>query len=262
MEYFWETTGSIKKGVGFSHFDATHLIWIAIFILTCVVCSACYRKCDEKGRKSFRFTVAGLILIDEVAKWVMLISTGLWTKNYLPLQLCTINIFIIAIHTVKPTKMLDNFLYMICLPAALSALFFPSWIKLPMANFMSIHSFTIHILLALYPVMLTVGGDIRPRAKYIWKCLLLLLCMAIPVYVFNEFAGTNYMFLAKADKGNPLYWFEQNWGNHLYGFPVIITAVVLVMYDPLELFRKLRKKKNSASLAEAKESVPVNSNAE
>ena len=32
-----------------------------------------------------------------------------------------------------------------------------------------------------------------------------------------------------AEKGNPLYWFEQNWGSHLYGFPVLIAAVIAVM---------------------------------
>lgn len=173
----------------------------------------------------------------------MLLATGLWTKNYFPLQLCTINIFIIAWHTIKPSKLIDNFLYTICVPAAIMALAFPSWTKLPMANFMHIHSFTIHILLALYPIMLTVGGDIKPRAKYILKCLIMLICMAIPVYIFNEFMGTNYMFLAKADKGNPLYWFEQNWGNHLLGFPVLAAAIFLVMYGPLELILKLKKKK-------------------
>ncbi len=253
MEYFWQTTGSIKKGVGFSHFSTTHLIWLAIFAVTCLVCCYCYRKCGETGRKRFRITVTGLILLDEAAKWVMLLATGLWTKNYLPLQLCTINIFIITFHTIKPTKLIGNFLYMICIPAAMMALVFPSWTKLPMANFMHIHSFTIHILLALYPIMLTVGGDIKPRAKYILKCLLILICMAIPVYIFNEFMDTNYMFLAKADKGNPLYWFEQNWGNHLLGFPVIMAAVIAVMYGPLELILKLKKKKEIPAAEKAEE---------
>ncbi|MBO5023505.1 MAG: TIGR02206 family membrane protein [Clostridia bacterium] len=252
MEYFWETTGSIKKGLGFSHFSSLHLAWIAFFLVSCIILSLLYRKCGETGRKRFRFTVAGLILLDEAAKWVMLLATGLWTKNYFPLQLCTINIFIIAWHTIKPSKLIDNFLYTICVPAAIMALAFPSWTKLPMANFMHIHSFTIHILLALYPIMLTVGGDIKPRAKYILKCLIMLICMAIPVYIFNEFMGTNYMFLAKADKGNPLYWFEQNWGNHLLGFPVLAAAIFLVMYGPLELILKLKKKKALTATLDAR----------
>ena len=92
MDYFWETTGSIKKGVGFKHFDGTHIFWLVILALTVAICSYCYRRCGEIGRKRFRFTVAGLIFADEIAKWIMLLSTGLWTMNYLPFHLCTIKI--------------------------------------------------------------------------------------------------------------------------------------------------------------------------
>ena len=44
----------------------------------------------------------------------------------------------------------------------------------------------------------------------------------------NLLLDTNYMFLMYADPGNPLYLFEQMWGNHLYGFPILITAVLIV----------------------------------
>ena len=54
----------------------------------------------------------------------------------------------------------------------------------------------------------------------------------------NLLLDTNYMFLMYADPGNPLYLFEQMWGNHLYGFPVLITAVLVVMYTPIVLLQK------------------------
>ena len=75
------------------------------------------------------------------------------------------------------------------------------------------------------------------------KCLAILGIMAIPIYFINLWLDTNFMFLMEADKGNPLYWFGENWGSHLWGFPVLITAVILVMYGPLELIRKGIKKK-------------------
>lgn len=244
-EYFWESTGSIKKGVGFKHFDATHIFGLVLLVLTVTICSYFYRKCGETGRKRFRFTVACLIFADEIAKWIMLLSTGLWTMNYLPLHLCTINIFVIAVHIFKPYKVLDNFLYMICIPGALAALVFPSWTKLPLLNFMHMHSLTIHILLALYPIMLTVGGDIKPRARQIWKCLVMLVLMAIPAFAVNALTAgtktpTNYMFLAKAQA--PLTIFEDLFGSHLWGFPILIALILLVMYVPIEIYRYVIKK--------------------
>lgn len=247
MQYFFETTGSMKeKGLndaGFSHYDATHIFWLAVFIIAAIVCCVLYRKCGEVGRKRWRYVLASLIVADEIFKIVTLLAVGRYTVNYLPLQLCSINIILIAIHAVKPSKTLDNFLYAVCIPAAILALLFPTWTRLPLANFMHIHSFTVHILLALYPMILTVGGDIRPSAKMIPRVLTLLLCLAVPVYVFNLVFDTNYMFLMYAEKGNPLYIFEQAVGNHLIGIPVILVPLFAVAFAPWEIYRRRKAKK-------------------
>lgn len=246
MEYFMHTTGTIPKGHGFKHFDTTHLCWLALFLALAVLLCVAYRRWGETGRRRFRYVMAALIVADEIFKIVFLVIGGRYTINYLPLHLCSINIVLIAVHAIRPSKTLDNFLYTIGLPTAVMALLFPTWTKLPFLNFSHLHSFTVHILLALYPLVLTVGGDIRPRARYIGKCLLLLVCLAAPVYVFNCLFDTNFMFLMSADKGNPLYWFGKNWGSHLWGYPVLGSAVLAVMYLPVELYHALRARRAHA----------------
>ncbi len=251
MKYFWETTGSIPSGVGFQHYELCHILWLVGMLVTFVAVSLFYRKSTPPRRRIIRFTVAGLILADELAKMILLTATGLWTKNYLPLQLCTINIFLIAAHAIKPSKMLENFLYLICIPAALAALLFPTWTKLPPANMMHIHSFSVHILLALYPIMLTVGGDIKPRLREIPKCILLLVGMAIPVYFVNRLLDTNYMFLMEAEAGNPLLIFEKAFGHHLIGYPILLAALVVLMYAPWELLARRQKQKATAAASDS-----------
>lgn len=189
-----------------------------------------------------RYLYAGLLLLDEGIKIAGLAAFGNYEVSYLPLHLCSINIILIAVHVLKPSKTLGNFLYSICIPAAIAALLFPTWTKLPLLNFMHILSFTVHILLATYPIMLTAGGDIRPTAKELPKSLLLLMGLALPVYVVNLLCDTNFMFLMEADKGNPLYWFEEMWGSHFLGFPIIMAGVFLVMYFP-HIVRYFKKKK-------------------
>lgn len=248
MKYFLETVDTIEAGHGFSHYGVCHILWITAFILMAVVCCIIYRKSGENRRKIFRRIVAALIVADELFKMLMLTIGGNYTLEYLPLHLCSINIFLIAIHSFKPFKVLDNFLYYIGLPAAVAALLFPSWASLPPANFMHIHSFTVHILLALYPLMLTIGGDIKPNIKLLPKLLLLLVCMAVPIYFINILCDSNYMFLMYADPGNPLLWFEENWGSHLLGYPVLITAVLAVMSAPFPIISAIirnRKEKNN-----------------
>ena len=241
MHDFLQTVETIEPGRGFSLFGKLHLLWLAAFVLITVLCCLWYRKLSREGRKRWRRWVAALLLADEVFKMIVLFAGGNYLWTYLPLHLCSINIFLVAWHAVKPSKLLGLFLYTVCIPGALAALLFPSWASLPLSSGIHIHSFTVHILLALYPIVLTAAGEIRPDVKQMPRCMLLLVCMAIPIYGLNLLLDTNFMFLMYAEPGNPLYIFEQLWGSHLLGFPVIIAGVLLVMYLPWELLRRKKR---------------------
>jgi len=242
MKHFLDTVETIPKGLGFSHWDSTHILWLLAFAAAAVFCTVLYRKSSPEGKKKIRLILAALLVADELFKIVCLLIGDRFTPKYLPLHLCSINIFLIAYHAVKPNRTLDNFLYAVCLPTSMAALLFPTWTKLPPESFMHMHSFTVHILLALYPLVLALGGTIVPRAKYLPKCILLLLFLAVPAYVCNLIFDTNFMFLMSASKGNPLYLFESAFGSHLIGYPVLATAILTVMYVPLYFIRKYRKR--------------------
>ncbi len=190
-----------------------------------------------------RYAVAALIVADEIFKVVCLVSFDNFIPKYLPLQLCSINIFIIAVHALTKSKAIGNFLYTICLPASVLPLIFPTWTKLPIENFMHIHSFTVHLLLALYPLMLTVGGDIKPKLKYVPACLAVLFLLAGVAFAANSVWDTNFMFLRSATKGNPLYAFKKMFGNHLIGYPILIPAVIAVMHIPWIVADRIKNKK-------------------
>jgi uncharacterized membrane protein YwaF len=187
--------------------------------------------------------ISSLLVADEIFKDVMLIIGSRFKADYLPLHLCSINIILITVHAWRPSRLLSGYLYTVGIPGAMAALLFPSWTSLPLGNFMHLHSFTVHILLALYPIVLASAGELKPQVKEVPKYLLLLVAMAVPIYGINLLLNTNFMFLMSADPGNPLYLFEQLWGNHLYGFPILIMAILLVMYVPLVIFRKFKKTK-------------------
>lgn len=241
MEYFWCTSDNIPKGLGFSHYDGFHLSWILGGGLVILLCCLLYRRMDERQRGIFRKTVALLLIADELLKDIPMLIMGVFHVKYLPFELCSINLFLIALHAWRPNRTLSAFLYTVCIPGALAALLFPTWTKLPPLNFMLIHSFTVHILLIGYPVMLLAAGEIRPRLRDVPKCLGILVILAGVALVLNLLWDTNFMFLMRASKGNPLYLFEQAWGSHLLGFPVLITAIVAVMYAPIEIYHKLKK---------------------
>ena len=183
MKYFLDTVDTIPDGVGFDHFGGLHILWLVATLVAAIFCCIWYRKATLGKRNIWKKVIAILIVLDEIFKMAMLTIGGRYTIGYLPLHLCSINIFVIAIHAWKSNKIMGSFLYTVCIPGALAALVFPSWSKLPVGNFMHIHSFSIHALLMLYPLVLAVNGEIEVRIAHVPKCLLMLVCMAIPVYV-------------------------------------------------------------------------------
>ena len=241
MKYWFDTVETIPEGVGFFHYSGIHLAWIIGGVALMLLLGLCYRSRTAERRGILRKILALAVVADEIFKMVMLTLGGRYLPDYLPLHLCSVNIILIAVHAWRPSVTLDNFLYTVGIPGALAALLFPSWTSLPLGNFMHIHSFTVHILLVAYPVMLLFGGDLKLSWRFIPRCIGLLSVLAVVALAVNLLLDTNFMFLMFAEPGNPLYTFEQLCGDHRIGFAVLIPVILLVMYLPLELVRKLKK---------------------
>ena len=120
------------------------------------------------------------------------------------------------------------------------AMLFPTWTELPLFNFMHLHSFSIHILLMLYPIMLLVRGDIKPDIRQLPKSFAILAVLAVIALGINLLLDTNFMFLMYVDPGNPLYPFYDIAGTHLAGFPVYIALLVMIMYGPIIIKNRIR----------------------
>lgn len=230
LQYFMDTAETIPEGVGWSLYGGVHLFWLGVFAAFLIFACVRYRRADTAGREKWRKGLALAIVLDEVWKMVWLTVGHRWDAGYLPFHLCSINIILIAIHAWKPGKLLDNFLYLACIPGAAAAMLCCTWTELPPLNFMCLHSFTVHILLTAYPLMLAVGGDLKPDIRQVPRCILFVAAMAVPVYFINLALDTNFMFLMYATAGSPLMLFENLFGNHLIGYPFLIAAAVAVMY--------------------------------
>lgn len=242
---FFVTKENIPDGVGFSTFGATHLLWLAGIILVCISAMLIYRRLGEHGRKIMIKTLGGLIIANEISKNIALIILGEFSFGYLPFHLCGINILLIAFDMIKPTKIVRNFLYYFCIAGASLALLFPNWTALPCMNFFNLHSFSIHALLLMYPLLLVASGELKPDLKTMPKCIGLLILIAIPIYFMNLMWDTNFMFLMDPETGNPLEMFEKLLGSHLWGFPILLPVVMGIMYLPIFIMERIKKTKQS-----------------
>ena len=240
---FFVSNENIPEGVGFQTFDLTHLLWLLAGLIFCVAACIFYRKLPDNKRKTMLKVLGVYIFLQEMAKNLVLIVLGEFSWGYLPFHLCGINILLITFDVFKQSKVVRSFLYYFAIPGAMLALLFPNWTETPVWNFFHLHSFTIHILLVVYPMLLVTTGQVATDLKSAFQGVGLLVAMAIPVYGLNLLWDTNFMFLMEPDSGNPLELFEQLLGSHLWGFPILLPVVVFAMYLPILILKKRKKAK-------------------
>lgn len=248
MSEFWYTTGTMRAVRGasyqaFSLFGPVHLFWLGLCALLSAVLGRWYHRAGEAARLRALRILSALMLTDEVGKYVMTASTGQWEWGYLPLHLCSINIFICLWHSIHPNRTAKEFLYALSLPGGLMALLSPTWTSLPMWNFMHLHSETIHIMLFLYPVLLLAGG-FRPNWRTVPRLLAFLACLAVPIYFLNKVLNTDFMFLNGTDGAAVNVFFARIFGDRLYmlGFLPLVLALGLALYLPWGIAARRRKK--------------------
>ncbi len=234
---FWLTKGSYKKlypdEINYAHFSLEHFLLLGIFALIIAGGILLFKKLDESGRRRFFIVLAVLMILDELWKHIGCLATGQWNPDYLPLHLCSINLFVCSWYAIKPNKIAAEVLYATCLPGAIIALLMPTWNVLPHWNFMSLHSTSVHIMLVLFPLALLFGG-LRPDIKNLPKVTAVLLCEVVPVYFFNKIADTNFFFLNGTENNPLLKLLAGIFGEELYiiGLVILLAVVWAAMYLP------------------------------
>ena len=234
MQYFWCTYHDLPDGVGFSYFGPKHLAALAIIAVAIAACCLVFRRLSEKGRDRMLKGIALLTAGGEVVKDGFLAIIGRMGMEYLPLHLCSFAIVVFLAHAFLPDSRLRGALgeisWCLLMPGSMAALLFPNWTAYPMLNFMNLHSFFWHALLVLYPVLLLVGGRVRPQVRHWWYAAVFLLVVVPPVYAFDVATGYNYFFVRVPLAGTPLEALHGLLGAWWrVGYAAAALAVVLLM---------------------------------
>ena len=228
---FLKTKFTIEPGLGMGSLSPGHFFWLAVLLLLIVFLGRSYRAFDEDRRRRIRLAVACLIMLDEIAKDIVVPLSGQWEWEFLPLHLCSISVFAVFFHALTGNRLLEEYLYALTLPTAMMAMVFPDWTSaLPFWNFMCLHSFTIHLLLVLYPCLLLYGG-FRPSARRLAAIVPIVALLAVAMHFVNIALGTNFFFVNGGGVGNPLSLIEGRVGMlYLAAMPVIAAVCWLPMY--------------------------------
>ena len=102
--YFWYTEYTMPIGApGFSHFCPGHLGWLFLTAALCLGLGVLYRRWQPESRLICCRIIAGILVADELFKYYLAFRNGGFRPAYLPLHLCSINIFVIAADAIRPS---------------------------------------------------------------------------------------------------------------------------------------------------------------
>jgi hypothetical integral membrane protein (TIGR02206 family) len=232
----------IPEDVGFSHYSPPHLLFLLGIAAFIVLFSRAYKRSGAKTRRRMRAGVALAIVLMEVAKQIIVAVQGSYSWELLPLHLCGMSIFFVAIHTLRPNRVTGEILYSLSIPGAISALLFADWTMYPIWNIFCLQSFFIHMLELTYPFMLLGTGEIRPNVRRLWIPSLYLAIVVPIIYYLNHALNTNFFFINEAAPGSPLSLLQGILGSpgYIFGTIGLLALIWLVMYAPIIATRRRR----------------------
>ncbi len=242
FDYFWFTKKHVPDGVGFKVFGTLHIVELLVAAVAIVLLSILFKKLSQKGRERMILTVGILLAVDELVKHIGSLAIGQWEIGFMPLHICSISLILSVIYLFTKNKIIPQILYCLGIPGACVALIIPSWSALPLFNFMHLHSYTVHILLILFPIMLVINGE-RPTFKYFKVAYLAVLVYCVPIYFLNKLWNTDFIFLNGA-RDTPLSFLPDVLGDPWYIFPcaLILGLLMVLMILPWHIIDKKKQK--------------------
>lgn len=240
LNYFWYTKDNIPDGVGFKLFGLLHISELVIAALLIVGLAIFFKKLSRQGREKMLIAIGVLLVIDELIKHIGSLANGLWEIGYLPMHICSISLILSVIYLMTKNKTIPQIIYCLGVPGACIALITPSWTALPLWNFMHLHSYTVHILLILFPILLVIDGE-RPSYKYFVGAYTAVLIYCIPTYFLNKLWNTDFVFLNGA-RDTPFEFLPDVLGDPWYIFPcaAILGVLMVLMILPFYLSDRRR----------------------
>ena len=260
--------------IGFDLYGTGHLIWLAAIIVAGVVISSGYKRLDGRRRMRVVKAFAVVILAAEICKDIILLICGAEMVKYLPFHLCGIAIAGLLADAfcygrtagrgpsfsrtqdygrcrgrIYAERLSGQLIAYAFFPGACAALLFCNWTAYPFFTFMNIYSFAFHGWIVFYFLMRYRGGEIRPTYRGLWQAALIIGLIAIPVYIFNSVAGTNYLFINEVQESSPLVivWnvFGTRFGQagYLAGVALMVVLVFHALYVVYAMMGRLSRRK-------------------
>ncbi|MCM3732820.1 TIGR02206 family membrane protein [Fictibacillus nanhaiensis] len=174
------------------------------------------------------------LLLSEVSYQCWAIYNEMWTiKLYLPLQLCSFNIFLSAVLLVTENKKLFAFVYLFGFTGALQGLLTPE-LHQQAWHFRFIQFFIAHGLIVWTAMYFAIVRSFRISWLRFLQSFLCLNLYAAGVYAINVLLDTNYMFLMRKPGNASIMDYLGPYPWYILGLELVAFCMCLIAFLPVK----------------------------
>ena len=230
----------------FEHFCPEHIIMLISIAVLITAGLLIARKVSDRAAVNAARILSVVVLCGEILQDILLIKDGGSLIDFLPLHLCNLGIFVNLASAFSRGRLQSFFAeiaVVLLMPGAVGALLFPDWNYRPFWSYLPLLCFFTHSLLVFIPLLFLVRKKAHITFRHFWYSYLFLLIVVPPIYLLNQHAGVNYMFLMFPPQNSPLEWICDLTGEKLYllGLLAMITVILFAEYVIYTGVRKIFK---------------------
>ncbi|RED89326.1 TIGR02206 family membrane protein [Cohnella phaseoli] len=191
-----------------------------------------------RANRGARYALVAILIGCELALQAWYGVTQNWGLHSLPLQLCSVMMWLSAIVLLTRSRKLYEVTFFIGILGALQALLTPN-LDAGYPEFRFFHFFIAHGAIIGASVFLTSIEGYRPTIASVFRALGWLHVIAIPAAIANALTGENFMFLARKPSTPSLLDLLAPWPWYLLQLELVALALCFLMLGVVRLIDRL-----------------------
>lgn len=223
-------------GAPFELFGTAHLIGLGVVVLLAALIIILGRRADDKGKRTLRYVLAGILLLVETSWHLWNYFTGQWTiQTMLPFHLCSALVWLSIYMILTRNKLIYEFAYLLGIAGALQALLTPDAGLYGFPHFRFFQVLASHGAIITAALYMTLVEGFRPTGGSLKRVLVGSNLYMIAVFILNFILGSNYMFIARKPDTASLLDVLPAWPWYILILELLGLAFVIVFYAPFAI---------------------------
>ncbi len=220
-------------GGAFELFGSAHLVALALVLLINLVIVASRKSFTDLDKKRFRFGLAALLVINELAFHLWNYSIGQWTiQTMLPLHLCSVLVWVSAYMLLTRSYSIYEFAYFLGIGGAIQALLTPDAGIYGFPHFRFFQTIISHGAIVTAAIYMTLVEGYRPYWSSLVRVAIWGNIYMAAVGIVNWLVGSNYLFIARKPDTANLIDMLGPWPWYILSLEVVAILMCLALYLP------------------------------